>query len=256
MAAAEVLRVVEREALVFRRTWHGTVFSGIVTPVLFLGAIGIGLGGLIDERTGTVEGLSYLDFVTPGLLAAGAVQTSAGMSLWPVMMGTKWMRFFHGMVATTMSPADVYGGTLLWNVIRTGMYAAAFLAVAAAMGGVDSFWGVLAVPAAALGAMALAAPLMAFAATQETDVAFSLVMRLLVMPLFLFSGTFFPVEELPDALEGLAVLSPVWHAAEVARGAMTGTLVAADVGHVAVLAGFVAAGWAWGTRTFARKLVP
>lgn len=257
MPGAAVLRIVEREALVFRRTWHGTVYSGIATPLLFLGAIGIGLGGLVDERAGAVEGLSYLHFVTPGLMAAGAMQSAAGMSLWPVMMGFKWTRFFHGMVATTMSPADVLGGMLLWNVLRTAMYSAIFLLVAAVLGGVDSAWGVLALPATALGVAAFSAPLMAFAATQDTDAAFSIVMRLVVLPMLLFSGTFFPVEQLPDAVRPLAAMSPMWHATELCRGATTGSLdLAADLGHIVVLVAFAAAGWAWGTRAMTRKLVP
>src|SRR5205807_3076664 len=139
-----------------------------VIPALFLAAIGLGLGGLVDERTRHVAGLSYLHFVTPGLLAATGMQTAAAGALWPIMAGTKWMRFFHGIVSTPVSAADVYGGYVVWSALRSALSAVAFLAVAALLGGVPSAWGVLALPAAVLMSTAFTAPLTAFAATQAT----------------------------------------------------------------------------------------
>jgi lipooligosaccharide transport system permease protein len=252
---AAVFRVVEREARVFRRLWRSSVYSSFVTPVLFLAAIGLGLGGLVDERRGDVAGLDYLSFVAPGLLAASAMQTAAGESLWPVMAGTKWVRTFHAMVATPVGAADVYGGFVVWTAVRVSMSATAFLIVAALLGGVPSAWGVLALPAAVLCAAAFAAPLAAFAATQEVDVAFPLILRLGIVPLFLFSGTFFPVDELPDWLRPISALSPLWHGVELCRAATTGSVEwGAAAAHVAILAGCVGAGWVWGTRSFTRRL--
>ena len=249
-----VLRVVEREARVFRRLWRGTVYSSFVTPVLFLAAIGVGLGGLVDERRGDVAGLDYLTFVTPGLLAASAMQTAAGESLWPVMAGTKWVRTFHAMVATPVGASDVYGGFIVWTSVRVAMSATAFLAVAAVLGGVPSAWGVLAVPAAVLCAAAFAAPLASFAATQDTDIAFPLILRLGIVPLFLFSGTFFSVDELPQWLRTVSALSPLWHGVELARHATTADPHVGDVAHVIVLVAVVAAS-AWAGRwTFRRRL--
>lgn len=255
MVTAGALRVVEREARVFRRLWRGSAFSTFLTPVLFLAAIGLGLGGLVDEGGGAVQGLSYLVFVTPGLLVAGAMQAAAADSLWPVMAGTKWLRTFHGMVATPLAPTDVFAGHVLWTAVRTTLSATAFLLVAALLGAVPSPWGLLAVPAAVLCATAFAAPLAAFAASQDSELAFPLVMRLGVMPLFLFSGTFFPVEQLPGWLRTVAVLSPLWHGIELARDATTGRLGVVDAaGHVLVLVTVVALGsWA-GARTWRRRL--
>jgi lipooligosaccharide transport system permease protein len=255
MGAPVMLRVVEREARVFQRLWRSSVYSSLVTPVLFLAAIGLGLGGLVDEHRGAVEGLSYLEFVAPGLLAASAMQTAAAESLWPVMAGTKWVRTFHAIVATPVGPGDVYGGFVTWAAVRVGISAIGFLLVAALLGGVPSLWGVLAVPAAVLCGAAFAAPLAAFAATQQVDVAFPLILRLGIMPLFLFSGTFFPIEQLPGWLQPMAAVSPLWHAVELCRGATTGSIVGAwALVHVAVLAGCTAAGWQWGLRSFTRKL--
>jgi lipooligosaccharide transport system permease protein len=255
--ARPLMRVVEREAQVYRRLWMGSAFSSFLIPVLFLAAIGLGLGGLVDERNRSVAGLSYLHFVTPGLLAGMAMQQATGSSLWPVMAGTKWVRFFHGIVATPLSAADVYGGSVIWSALRSTASAAVFVAVAAALGGVPSPWGVLAVPAATLTAVAFIAPLTAYAATQNTDLSFAIILRLVVMPLFLFSGTFYPVEQLPGWLRPWTALSPLWHGAELCRAATTGHVEwPASAVHIAVLTGLAALGWQWGTRTFTRKLTP
>ena len=232
-----------------------SVFSAFVTPVLFLAAMGLGLGGLVQKGTGNVDGVSYLEFITPGLMAATAALMAAGESLWPVMGGVKWMRTYHAAVATPITATDVFAGHLVWVAFRVTLAASVFLVVAAALGGVLSAWGVLAIPAAVLGTLALAAPLAAFAVTQESDLAFALIMRIGVFPLFLFSGTFFPVSQLPDWLQPLALLSPLYHSVELCRMATTGTFDAADaVGSVAALLVFVGAGCVWGVRTFNRKL--
>jgi lipooligosaccharide transport system permease protein len=252
-----MLRYTEREARVWSRLWRGSVFSGIVTPILFLGAMGLGLGGLVDENAGTVDGLDYLTFVTPGLLAASAAQNASGASLWPVMAGMKWMRIYHAAVATPLRPSEVYGGYLAWQALFIGINAIPFVVVAALLGGVPSAWGVLAVPAAMLCALAFCAPLTAYVGTQDSDASFPTIMRVLVLPLFLFSGTFFPLDQLPAGLRPVAWVSPLWHGVELCRGATTGSIGLGSVLlHVGVLAGYVAVGGAWGARTFTRRLTP
>jgi lipooligosaccharide transport system permease protein len=252
-----VLRIVEREVTVWARLWRGIAFTLFVQPVLYLAAMGLGLGGLVDANTGDVDGLRYLEFVAPGLLVASAMQLAAGEAMWPVMGGMKWLRHFHGVVATPISAGHLYGGFVCWTAARALIGAAAFLAVAAPLGAIPSVWGVLAIPAAALCAAAFGAPIAAFSATQDTDLSFPMVMRLGVLPLFLFSGTFFPIDQLPGGLRPLAAASPLWHGVELARAATTGRFDAlAAAGHVAVLAVCVAAGaWA-GVRTFGRRLNP
>ncbi|HKH25210.1 MAG TPA: ABC transporter permease [Acidimicrobiales bacterium] len=250
-----LLRQTEREARVWVRTWKGSLVSGLLTPLLFLGAMGLGLGGLVDENSGDVAGLSYLVFVAPGILAAAAMQSAAADALWPVMSGVKWTKTYHAASATPLAPSDVYGGYLVWMAVRLAMNATAFLVVAALLGGVPSAWGVFAVPAAVAGALAFAAPLAAYSASQDSDLAFPIIMRIVVMPMFLFSGTFFAVEQLPAGIRPLAWVTPLWHAVELARGATTGSLgLAAVAGHVAFLAACIAAGAWWGARTFGRRL--
>ena len=255
MAAPALVRVVEREARVYRHLWRGTAFSVFLAPVLFLAAMGLALGDLVDERTGAVDGVGYLAFVAPGLLAAGSMQAAAAESLWPVMAGIKWVGFYHGVVASPVSAAALYGGHVVWIGLRTTLSASAFLVIASVFGALESATAVLALPAAVLTSIAFAAPLTAYAATQQTDIKFLVIMRLGVMPMFLFSGTFFPVEQLPDLLRPLAAVSPLWHGVELCRAATTGTVDAAAAGmHLGVLLTVIAAGWVWGTRTFPRRL--
>ncbi|HKY67532.1 MAG TPA: ABC transporter permease, partial [Acidimicrobiales bacterium] len=255
--ALPMLREAEREARIWARLWHTSLLTGVLMPLLFLGAIGVGLGGLVDENSGTVEGVSYLVFVTPGILAATALQGASGESLWPVMAGIKWVKTFHAAAASPMSPGQVYGGWVTWVTARLLINATLFVIVAALLGGVASWWAVTAPLAAALGGLAFAAPVTAYSAGRESDLSFSIIMRVAVMPMFLFSGTFFPIDQLPDWLQPLARISPLWHAVELCRGATTGsiTLVGAVV-HVAFLVAIVLLGCWWGVRTFERRLAP
>lgn len=251
-----VLRALERELLVFARTWRGSAFSAFVQPILFLAAMGLGLGGLVDEGVGAGGQIDYLEFVAPGLLAASALMATAGEALWGVMGGVKWMGQFRGMVATPMTPGDVYGGLVLSAGVRAGLAAVAFLVVAAVLGGVASFWAPVAVLAAVLLAMVTTAGLAAWSVRRQDDLTFSLIMRLGVVPLFLFSGTFFPVEQLPDALEPVVVLSPLWHGVEVARDATTGAIDGWTAVHAAVLVALVLVALPAGIRGFERRLTP
>ena len=249
------MRVVEHQIQVFKQFWRGAAIFYIATPALFLLALGVGLGGLIDKRANTVDGVRYLAFVAPGLMAASAMQGATAESLWPIMAGTKWLRTFHAMVATPLRASDVYLGIVAWTGVRVAAGAALFLGVAAALGAVPSPWGVLAVPAAAMTAVAFAAPMAAFAATQETDLRFPVVMRIGVLPLFLFSGAFFPITQLPRWLRPVAEVSPLYHGVELCRAATTGRLqLGPAAGHVLVLLACIALGVLWGRHSFTRKL--
>ena len=255
MSTPMAVRVVEHQAQVFLRFWRGTVVSYILTPLLFLVAMGVGLGGIIDKRAGPVGGVSYLHFVAPGLMVAAAMQGAVAESMWPVMAGTKWVRVYHAMVATPLRPSDVYLGVVGWTAARVAIGASAFLVVATALGAIASPWAVLAVPGAALCGAAFAAIVTAFSATQDTDQRFPVIMRLGVMPLFLFSGTFFPVSQLPHALRPVAAVSPLWHGVELCRAATTGRWRMGPAAvHVVVLFGCIFVGWVWGRRAFTRKL--
>ncbi len=250
-----VLRVVERESRLWVRLWRGIAFTTFVQPALYLAAMGVGLGGLVDAHSGRVGGLAYLEFVAPGLLVASAMQVAAAEAMWPVLGGVKWVRHYYGVVATPLGAGELYGGVVVWVALRAVLGSAVFLLVSALMGAVPSAWGVLAIIPAALTAAAFCAPIAAFSITQETDLAFPVMMRLGVLPLFLFSGTFFPISELPSGLRPFAVASPLWHGVELARAATTGDFwLPAVAAHVAVLVVCVAIGAWFGVRTFTRRL--
>jgi lipooligosaccharide transport system permease protein len=233
-AAVPMLRVAEREARLWRRFWRSSALTLVLMPLMFLGAIGLGLGGLVDENTGSVGGVDYLAFVAPGILAASAMQGAAGQSLWPVLGGMKWIRTFHGAAATPLRPGDVFGGWVLWIGAREAMNATIFIVTGLAFG----------------------APLSAYSAVQDSDLGFPVIMRVGIVPLFLFSGTFFPVDQLPAWLQPVAWVSPLWHGVELCRGATTGSLGLASVGHVAYLGACIAVGCWFGVRNFASRLAP
>lgn len=253
-----VLRALERELLVWRRTWRGSAVTSFVSPALYLGAMGLGLGGLVDANTGpaSVDGLGYMEFVAPGLLVATSMMAVSGDGLWGVMAGVKWMGQFRSMVHTAMTPGDVFGGLVLQSGVRGAVSAAVFLVTAAVLGGVTSLLAPLAVVVAAVLGAATKAALSAYAVTKETDDTFPLIVRLGVMPMFLFSGTFFPVGQLPDGIEPLAWLSPLFHAAEAARAATAGGFGLAALGHFGVLVAILVVAVPFGVRNFARRLTP
>jgi lipooligosaccharide transport system permease protein len=250
------LRYTRREAHVWARLWHASLSGSVLTPLLFLGAMGIGVGQFVDENTGAVEGVSYLAFVTPGLLVAVSVQSATPACLWGVAYGLRPAGHFHAATASSLRPSDVYLGFLLWRAAYAAIFAIPFLAIAALLGGVPSWWGVLAVPTVGLVVLVCSAPLAAWAAaTDNGHFSFAAVMRMIVLPLMLFSGVFFPISELPVGLRPVAWLSPLWHGVEISRAATTGSVeVPALLFHTAYLVGFLAIGLAVGRRAFNRRL--
>ena len=217
-SARPVLRVMEHHALVYRRTWRGSVFSTFLTPVLFLVAMGIGLGTFIDDANPAgIEGVGYLAFLAPGLLVAQAMQTAAFESTYPVMAGIRWLKTYVAMILSPLDSRHVATGQLAWAVLRTTFGAAVFALVMALFGAIEPGRGVLLVPVAALTGFAFAAPIQAFAAAQRNDSPFASLFRFVITPMFIFSGTFFPISQLPELLQAVAYLTPLWHAVALAR---------------------------------------
>lgn len=255
MGAAEALRAAERDFFVYRRIWRANVFSLFVAPVLMLVAMGVILGDRVDSQADGLDGLDYITFLTPGLLAASAMQAASGYSLWPVMAGHRWLGFHRAMVAAPLGPTDILNGHLAWLTARAMLTSTVFVAAGALLGGVPSAWGVAAIPVGGLTAFAFGAPLSAWSARAEMDHSFDPIMRTGITPIMLFSGTFFPLSQLPAALELAAKALPLWHGVELARSATTGSgSLVAWVVHLLVLAGYVVVGWRWARSEFARRL--
>jgi lipooligosaccharide transport system permease protein len=254
-------RVVETRALQYRRTFRASIFSSFLNPVLFLLAMGVGLGTYVD-RSGTATtalgGLSYLQFLAPGLLAATTMQAAAFESTFPIMGGLTWQKTFHAMYATPLTPRDIVIGNLVWIAFRLTMIATIFTIVMALFGAAASPLIVLGIPAAVLTGMAFSTPIAAFSATQRTPEKFNAVFRFGITPLFLFSGTFFPLSNLPEVIRPIAWLSPLWHGVELSRGLALGTIgqdPVLAIAHVAILVVIVVAGSVWAFRTVEARLV-
>lgn len=259
MATPRALRAVEPWALSYKRTWRVSVVSSFLGPVLFLAAMGLGLGGTIDDggRAASLGGVRYLVFMAPGLLAATAMQTGAGEAMYPVMGAIKWMGTYKAMLATPLGVRSIVAGHLTWITVRLALVSSVFLAVTVLFGAVDSPRAIAAVPAAVLAGAALAAPVMAFSASRDNDYAFAGLQRFVIIPMFLFSGTFFPISQLPAGVRPLAWITPLWHGVELCRGLTLGTLGGlAALGHVAYLVVLGVAGFAAALVTYRRRLTP
>lgn len=238
-AATENLgRQYDYWATMYRRTWKGTLVTSFLMPLMYLAAMGVGLGSFVDKNSGSqaLGGLSYLQFIGPGLLAATAMQTAMFEATYPVMSGIKWQRFFYSMIATPLRPADVVYGNLTFIAFRTVTTCTVFAGVIALFGGMSSWLGVFTIPVALLVGMAYAAPVFAISARLKTEAGFSLIFRFGLIPMFLFSGAFFPVSQLPDVVEWLAYLTPLWHGVELSRAFGTGQIETVPLlGHTAYL---------------------
>jgi lipooligosaccharide transport system permease protein len=220
--------------------------------------MGLGLGVLVDQGTGSASlpGVGYLEFIAPGLLAASAMQSAAFDSTYPVMGAVRWNRQYHGMLATPLRVVDVLAGHLLFVAFRLAITCSVFLVVVSLFGAVESPWGVLMLPVGVLTGLAYAPAIFGFSAGLEDNSGFAMLFRFGIMPMFLFSGTFFPVEQLPDWLEPLAWAVPLWHGVDLARDLSLGTVsVGPALLHVGYLLLWVAGGFLTARRSFAKALV-
>jgi lipooligosaccharide transport system permease protein len=239
----------------YRRVWRGTAISSVVTPVLFLLAFGFGLGTLVDRSTDLPEGISYLEFVAPGLLAATAMQLASFEASWPVLAAIKWSRQYHAMLATPLRVGDVLLGHQAFIASRMLMTASVYLAAIAAFGAVNSPLGLLAVPVTVLVGVAFAGPIAAWAAHTEREQSFVAIFRFLILPMFLFSGTFFPIDRLPEILQIVAYVTPLWHGVDLCRQLTLGDVEPwSAVGHLAYLVAFAAAGLAAALWCYRKRL--
>ncbi|WP_203453884.1 ABC transporter permease [Jiangella aurantiaca] len=238
----------------YRRVWRGTIISGFLGPLFFLVAMGFGLGTLVDD--GGLGAPGYVEFIAPGILAAQAMQTAVGESTFPVMGALKWQRQYHAMLAAPLGIADLVLGHVAFVAMRVAITSVAFAVVAVALGAITSWWVAAAVFAAVLTGLAFTTPVFAFAARQDNDSGFNVLFRFIVMPMFLFSGTFFPVEQLPAVLEAIAKVTPLWHGVELCRSLVMETATAAgSLGHVAYLAVWVVGGLWLAFASFRKRLV-
>lgn len=222
--AAGSWRVFEGQLVQYGNNWKGSLVTSIVTPLLFLAAMGVSLGLLVDDAGRLDQGVPYLVFLAPGLLAATAMQTGANESSYPVLGGFQWQHRYEGILATPIRVADLVTGQLLFVAFRLITTVVAFLVVMGLFGALVLPLGLLALPAALLTGLTFGALMTGFAATIKNDSGFAAINRFVLIPMFLFSGTFFPVTQLPDVLQPVAYLTPLWHGVSLARGLSLGDI--------------------------------
>jgi lipooligosaccharide transport system permease protein len=256
MAQALAVRQFKFWMTNYRRTWQGTIYSSVLSPVLYLGAMGVGLGKLVDAHgTAGLGHVSYLTFLAPGLIAAAAMTTAIGESTYPVFGSVKWLKTYHAAISTPLRPADLFHGHLLFTTLRLAMNSAVFLVVMAGFGAIESPWALACLPAAMLTGLAFATPIEAYAMTVTKESSFTLIFRFGMIPLFLFSGTFFPVTQLPAVIRPLAYITPLWHGVELCRSLSLGdATLGGSALHVGYLVAVTALGIWWGNRTYRRRL--
>ena len=231
---------------VFKRTWRGGVVNSFVTPLFYVVAMGVLLGGFIDSDPAALEGAtSYLAFIVPGLVAAHAMQLAVSETTYPVMGAIKWHKTFYAQLATPLAVRDLVNAFLAFVIVRVASACAVFMLVLAPFGVFETWWGpILAWLSQVLVGTAFATLVFAYSVRLRSEEGFGVLFRLGVLPLTLFSGAFFPISNLGPVLEWAARLTPLWHGVSLSRMFCLDTVDWSLVGlHVVVLVVLTAIGW-------------
>jgi lipooligosaccharide transport system permease protein len=238
--------------------WIGAIVAfGLGNPVLYLASIGIGIGSLIDSNSGGIDGVPYLVFLAPALLASAAIQTTMDEVMFPTLAGFKWQKVFWSMSATAIRPEQIARGVMIAAMIRSVFTVMVYWLILVIAGAVDVSTGPAAIGAALYCGWGFAAVMLAVAArVKDDDGFFALIGRFVIAPMFMFSGTYYPLESLPQFLQWVGWASPLWHATDIGRALTYGHEVPATlmVVHFAYLLVLGIAGTYFAERQFAKRL--
>jgi lipooligosaccharide transport system permease protein len=227
-------RIWEKNYIAYRRLWK-VVFSGFFEPVFYLFAVGIGVGALVGDLTlPNGEPVAYAAFVAPAMMAASAMNGAVIETTFNIFFKLQFGKVYEGILTTPMQPMDIAIGEIGWALLRGLLYSTAFVGVMWAMGMTESWLSVLAIPAATLVGFAFGAAGLAAATWMKSWQDFDLV-TLVTMPLFLFSGTFYPLDVYPPVLRLVAKVSPLYHGTELLRGFTLGIVDWTMLGHALFL---------------------
>lgn len=238
--------------------WTLLAYS-VGNPVMYLFAMGVGLATLVDSNSAesAFGGVSYLAFIAPALLSSATIMTAATEFTYPVMDGFKWRRVYYGPHASPLAVHQIVNGYIIAISLRLFLMSAIYFAIVAAFGASPSAWGSVAIIVAVVCGLSFGLPLMAYSASVTEDKGqFALVMRFIVTPLFLFSGTFFPLETLPIFLRWIGWISPLWHGTELGRVLTYGydePLWLSAI-HILYLVALALLGWVLARRMYERRL--
>jgi lipooligosaccharide transport system permease protein len=229
-------KMLERNFLVYRRIWL-IIFSGFFEPIFYLFSIGVGLGELVGDVIGPGgEPVRYAAYVAPALLGASAMNGAIFESTFNIFFKLRYGKVYDAILATPMLPRHIAVGEIAWSLGRGVLYASAFLVVITVAGYAESAWAVAAIPAATLIGFAFGAVGMAATTFMKSWQDFELV-NLVTLPLFLFSGTFYPLDVYPDVFQVLTKFSPLYHGVELIRSLTLGAFDISLVGHIGFLVG-------------------
>jgi len=251
-------RLVERNIMVYRHQWI-IILSGVFEPIFYLIGIGLGIGGIVGNMPPElVHGreISYVAYVAPALVATAAMNGAVFETIFNVFFKLNFAKTYDGVLATPMGITEIAIGEMLWALTRAALYAIAMFVIMLAMGLVLSPLGILMVPASLLVAAAFAGAGLAGTSYLRTVNDFDVPMGLIVMPMFLFSGTFFPIEAvLPDWLVTVVQLTPLYHGINLIRGLSTGILDIGQLWDLLYLVGFFVICMWIAMRQMERKLI-
>ena len=251
--------VAEHRFRVMRSYLQTLLVTGVGNPLLYLFAMGVGLGSLVSANLGprAVDGVSYLAFVAPALLCTAAVTVASEEFTYPIMLGFKWNPTFYGINASPIAPGQIIDGVLISVLARLLGTSVVYYAFMLLFGAVPGTWGWLSILVATLGGLAFGAPVMAYVATLEQDTGqIAMLMRFVLLPMTLFSGTFFPLASMPSFLQWIGWVSPLWHATELSRVFAYGAVepLWLTVTHIVYLLTLFVVFWLWTRRIAARRL--
>jgi lipooligosaccharide transport system permease protein len=254
LSARRAGHLVARNLLVARRTWLLFV-SGLFEPFFYLLSIGVGIGGLVGTVvTDSGSALTYQQFVAPGLMAAAAMNGAIYDSVFNLFFKLRYSKLYDAVLATPLSAPDAAVGETTWSLLRGATYSAAFLLIMVVLGLVGSWWAVLALPAAVLIGFAFAAVGLAATTFLRGWQDFEFV-QLALLPLFLFSTTFYPLSTYPEPLQVVVQCTPLYHGIELVRGLVTGDVGWSLLGNTAYLLVLGLVGLAVGARRLSGLLL-
>jgi lipooligosaccharide transport system permease protein len=251
--------VVEHQLRVLRNYRSTLIATTIGTPLIYLFAFGIGLATLVSTNLGddAVDGVSYLAFVAPALICTATVTVATSEFTYPIMLGFKWNPYFIGMNSAPLTARQIMDGEVIFVTLRMILTGVFYYLAMLLFGAVPSGWGAGTIVAAVLAGLAFGTPLLAYSSTVREDRGqFAIIMRVVLLPLTLFSGTIFPLTQLPIFLQWIGWISPLWHGTMLARqfsyGANEDPWL--TVIHVVYLVVLAAAGWMLAVRIATRRL--
>jgi lipooligosaccharide transport system permease protein len=248
-------RVWQRDIVVWKKTLLIGFLPPLLEPLLYIAAFGLGLGGLIGALAWHGAKLTYLEYLAPGIVAAGVMNAAFFETTFSSFVRMYYQKTFDGILATPLSLEEIVTGEILWGATRSLITAVAMMAALAPFGLLRWPESLLLLPAAALGGLAFAAFGMVFTGVLPTIEGFNLPIFLIITPMFLFSGTFFPLEQLPLWAQRFAWALPLTHLVHLARSVSLGVFPAQLLADIAYLAVFGGAAYLFGIRAMVKRLI-